>query len=479
MNKVYSGKHKWFDSDCLKHHDAKGIDWKNSVGCVVEFECRGYHGYYTIHERILRETKGLKRDKYLYNIYFNNDMDNIYTVTLDTLQHVNFVYMLGIFSRDFLYEIGDVINDKFIILERGKKIFSADNNYAEKYYVCKCMSDGYIFECKERELKNRKKCPLCCSYVVIPGVNDIATTRPELVQFLADKNDAFKYSGLSSHELDFICNICNKPFSAKPSKFPVSFPCGCHSTDSYPNRFIKELFNQLNISYISELRKIHFDWCKKYRYDLYFEINNKRYIVEMDGGQHKDEMRASIDKIKNDIAKENDVEVIRIDCDYQDASKRFSHIKNNIIESRLSEIIDLSCVDWDSVNIKTLTTSMVKEVGKLRNSGYSNKEISDMLNISYRSVSSYLDICRKSGIVDTLFKYGEAQRKVMEVVNLSDGSVEYYVGIDDFYKNSVSYVGINVTYGLFKQLENDGHVILNGYDMSKISYNDFLKKTIA
>ena len=60
----------------------------------------------------------------------------------------------------------------------------------------------------------------------------------------------------------------------------MSLPCGCYSAESYPNRFIAELFRQLKISFITELRKCHHDWCENYRYDLYFECNNEKYIVE-------------------------------------------------------------------------------------------------------------------------------------------------------------------------------------------------------
>lgn len=284
MNKIYVGNNKWYDDDGLIRNDRGGINWKANIGKTIVFQCFDYHGYYTLKEEIAVDKKWYK---HAYVIYFNNDMQNEYIVSAQTLNNVNFSYILGIYSNDFLYDVGDIVNGQFLILKREHKKLCPSDESRIKVYTCKCLCDGYIFENSERNLKNQKKCEVCLGRVVIRGINDMATTRPELVKFLKNKDDAYRYTGWSSKSLDFVCDICGKDFCSTPAGFGFNFPCNCYSSDSYPNRLIHEIFNQLEIPYIRELRKRHFSWCKKYRYDLYFKINDKEYIIEMDGGRHK------------------------------------------------------------------------------------------------------------------------------------------------------------------------------------------------
>ena len=368
MNKIYSGNNKWFDADCLKYRKGSGgkqnsIDWENSVGSIVEFECLGHHGFYTIKEKI---NSNKKNYKYLYVIYFDNNIQKEYVVDQQTLRKVNFSYILGIYSNEFLYNVGDIVNGQFLILKREhKKLFPSDESCI-KTYTCQCLYDGYIFENSEKNLKTQKKCEVCLGKVVIKGINDMATTRPELVKFLKNKDDAHRYTAYSCKSLDFVCDICGKEFCAAPNAFGFNFPCGCYSSDSYPNRLIQEVFDQLDIPYIRELRRRHFAWCEKYRYDLYFKINDESYIVEMDGGRHKGE-KLEIDKIKDELATINGVKVIRINCDYPNIVHRLSFIKNNILQSDLSTIVDLSNVNWDIIDSKMLESNMTKRLTKIFN----------------------------------------------------------------------------------------------------------------
>ena len=67
--------------------------------------------------------------------------------------------------------------------------------------------------------------------------------------------------------------------------------CSCGDGISYPNKIAFKLLEELEIKFESEKK---FSWCKyklknKLRqgiYDFYFELSNKKYILEMDGGFH-------------------------------------------------------------------------------------------------------------------------------------------------------------------------------------------------
>lgn len=472
MSKIFIGDNKWFDDSGLQHAKngyKNSIDWSNSIGCTVEFQYRNYHGSYTINDRFPHpKFKG----KYLYTIYFNNDKEKLYEVDTATLKEVCFGKILDIFQ----YDIGDIINGNLLILERGRKPFFK-NEKIYKYYVYKCLIDGYIGECPEIQMNETKECPVCSFRTVMIGVNDIATLKPEIVRLLKNKEDAYKYTAHTNKKLDFCCDICGAPFSASPSQFPTYLPCGCYSSNSYPNRFICELFNQLNIDYISELRRCHFSWCQNYRYDLYFEIDNKKYIVEMDGYHHKDSKQMMIDKEKDKIAFENDVEVIRIDCDYITEKKRFSYIQRNVVNSKLSDILNLKNVDWNEINTKILTTNITKDVWALRNTGYSYKQISNILNVSLTKISRLVTLGYNLNELKTYSENkGNSYSKVMVVLNLETMETKYYIGVNDFYDNSLEYIGKRITNKYFNKHQKDGHLILNGYDISKITYADYIRK---
>lgn len=486
MNKIYNGKHKWFDGDCLTYRKGgqkNSIDWQNCVGCTVEFQCRDYHGFYTIlnrHPNPENQNKNNQKD-FLYEIYFNDDKDNTFFLDQRILRAVNFEYRLGIYSMDFEYNTGDIINDKYLVLNRERKIFYKKDKHPVRSYTLKCLTDGYIFEIPEYMLrKQQEACPLCAGSVLVVGVNDIATLKPELIKFLVDKNDAYRYKANTKELLNFKCDICNERFQRSPSDFPISLPCGCYSAQSYPNRFILELFRQINYPFIPELRKCHFDWCGKYRYDLYFEFDNNRYIVEMDGGQHKELWRKEIDIEKDRLANQNGIEVIRIDCDYKSAKNRFSYIRDNVISSKLSSILNLDNVDWDLINVKILTINNIREVWELKKIGYTNKQISNILDIKQSQIEKYVRHGYEVGELKPFsMKDTNVYSKVMVVVNLRTNEKKYYIGLKDFYENSLEYIGIKINNEQFKNHQVEGHFVLNDYDMSKITYADYIMETAA
>lgn len=474
MNKIYNGKHKWFIDDGLVRNKNKTIDWAANIGKTIEFKCFDYHGYYTIKEMIPAYDKW---HKYSYIIYFNNDIKNEYTVNRQTLSKVNFSYILGIYSNEFLFNVGDIVNGQFLILKREhKKLFPSDKSCI-KVYTCKCLCDGYVFENSEKNLKTQKKCEVCLGKVVVRGINDIATTRPELVKFLKNKDDAYKYTAYSNKVLDFECDICKKDFQTSPNVFGFNFPCGCYSSDSYPNRLIQEVFNQLKIPYIRELRKCHFLWCEKYRYDLYFEIDNKAYIVEMDGGRHKGE-KLEVDKIKDNLALSNGVKVIRIDCNYDKVRNRLSYIKDNLLCSDLATIVNLSGISWEIIDKKILENNLTRDICNLRNQGLTNKKIADTLNVSSSIVDSHLKIGKNNGLLNEwAMSSCYTKTMVVEITNLKSREVQYCIGIRNFYNDAETYVGIKTNNNSLKKHTINGHTILNGYEIKKISYYEYLNKT--
>ena len=105
-------------------------------------------------------------------------------------------------------------------------------------------------------------------------------------------------------------------------------------------------------------------------YDMYFEINQEKYIVEMDGAIGHGHEQASkkyhrrtpeeslrIDKLKEEIAEECGCKVIRIDAIVSD----LDYLKVNIYKSELNNLFDLSIIDWQKV-FEYTCTNLVKQV---------------------------------------------------------------------------------------------------------------------
>ena len=112
------------------------------------------------------------------------------------------------------------------------------------------------------------------------------------------------------------------------------------------------------------LKEINNNWLGQHRFDFLITKNDKRIIIEMDGGFHKNENIRKIDEIKNKFAESNNIDIIRIDCDYNGINKRFLTVKNAIINSKLREILDFSKINnsmWEEIDTKS-KISTYKEV---------------------------------------------------------------------------------------------------------------------
>ena len=189
---------------------------------------------------------------------------------------------------------------------------------------CRCKTDNYIWDALPQNLLRGEKCPICQNKKVLKGINDIATTNPEMIPYFKNIDDAYRYTAKSGKKVDFKCPKCGaiKNMSIY-NMYTNGFVCPkCSDGISYPNKFSRYFLSQLPIKNIKyEYSPI---WARPYYYDNYFEYNGKKYILEMDGGFHYRDVSFSQDKIsylkdtksrdekKNLLAKEHNIILIRI-----------------------------------------------------------------------------------------------------------------------------------------------------------------------
>lgn len=272
------------------------------------------------------------------------------------------------------------------------------------------------------------KCDSCFpnNLAVVVGINDMWTTNPDLAKLLVNSEDGYKYSYGSEKRVDFKCPDCGNIIKDKSIKKindrGLSCPI-CADGISYPQKLVANVLKELNINFDTEQ---FFDWCifklknKDYRgrYDFVFKLDNQNYIVEADGGlghgkklhyksnkTHEDNIY--IDRMKDVLAKENNYEMIRINCEPSD----LDFIKNNILNSKLNNLFDLSSVDWEICHKNSLKSKVI-EACDLWNSGIkSTTKICKILKLHSSTIISYLKKCAEIGLCDYVPKPGISSRK--------------------------------------------------------------------
>jgi len=276
---------------------------------------------------------------------------------------------------------------------------------------------GYWFKCldhpeHESELKNISyftsnqkenkniNCNQCDSF----GHN-----HPDLIKYLVNKEIAYKIQKGSGKEVSMKCPDCGyKKELVLRNLIRQGFGCPkCGDGISYPNKFMFNVLDQ-----IKSLNKIEdfetektFDWLKfnfknkirKGFIDFYFRIDDKGYGIEMDGsfhtkdnsmsGQTKEESKY-IDNEKDRLCQENDVEVIRIDCE----KSELQYIKNSLMQSELPKLLNFNEGDIDWLKCHEYgCNNLVKIVCDIWRSGLqTTNEIENQLKLSKTTIIRYL-----------------------------------------------------------------------------------------
>lgn len=303
-------------------------------------------------------------------------------------------------QEEFIKELND----------KNPDVFTYDNyvNATTKLkFHCKHNKD-HIWMADPHHILHGRGCPYCGKIKIGDGVhrkrisnhpeNLICNHNPELISCLKNKDDAYKYTYSSRKQIKWICPDCNFEFDHNIVDFAFKgrhFCCPlCLKNDSYPNRYMYSVLTQLNVEFIKEYSP---DWIKPKRYDFYFEIFDKKYIVEMDGYFHSYNKYKDVDKYKDNLALNHNIEVIRINCIYSDSKNRSEYIKTNILKSKLNKILDLSSVDFEKCNIQAFE-KIYLSVCKLWDKGLNINEICETLKISNTTAIKYLCFGEKQNI---------------------------------------------------------------------------------
>lgn len=269
---------------------------------------------------------------------------------------------------------------------------------------CKCLLDGYEWDAWPNHLMKGHGCAVCAGQKVLVGYNDIATVRPDLVKYFKSKDEAKHFTVYSSQYTDLVCPYCGytkNMLIGHLSKTGFACPV-CGDGISYPNKFCRQVLRQLPV--MSLQCEYKSDWTKSYSYDNYFEYDGVKYIIEADGIQHFQDTHGNwtsfdivkqTDDIKTKLAVDNGCVVIRIDC----RKSEMHYIKNSILSSSLSDIFDLSNIDWIACEDAS-RSSLIYEICEFYNTVDNKpaKEIAKVFGLSDATILKYLHIGTDIGI---------------------------------------------------------------------------------
>lgn len=379
---------KYIDLNQFVHKNGK-ISWDDNIGKTVEFFYNGERHELEILERIDKNYFKIKVDDF--------DSEKAYTTKITKLMFEKVFY-----KPNYLYDIGDIVNDIRII---EQIMIKRHDGCHVKGYKCECLKDGYLFDRMEYELNKCIGCPVCSNNIIVKGINDVATTDPDLLQFFVNKEDARKYSRGSDVFVEVrcpYCGHCKSMWMPDLSKYGYVTCDKCSDGISYPNKFAHELFSQLENQYSEYILEYSPDWAGLYRYDNYIKLpDGREIIVEMDGGYHYVKSKSNVrinDAEKDVLCKEHDIEIIRVNCNYVKTHERYSHVKNNIIKE-LFDYFDLSDVDWDKCNDAGLSNYLFQVIEYYNNNpklGLS--DIANHFGICMGTMYSYLYIGEDLGL---------------------------------------------------------------------------------
>jgi len=395
----------------IKHPDGN-INWGEVDGITTDFEYDEIKGFITI----------VRCDKVNEIVYLKYLDREIFPLSISGFREC----MLGILSDkikyDFTINIGDNFKDgrrDLTIIDREFRKIEVFNKKQSKYYThnikwykYKCNKCGYEGWIEQSNLTSSKNgCSVCnqSPNKVEEGMNDVTSTAPWMIPyFLNGIDEAKKYTKSSNKMIIAICPDCGKirqkGISVGTINRTHSIGCNCGDGFSYPEKIMNSVLEQLNLKFTTQLSKIIFEWCEKYRYDFYIHPS---YVIETHGIQHYEEStrkgakslleEIENDRVKKELALKNGIKeenYIVIDC----RESELEWIKKNIMGSNLAKHYDLSYINWLKCHEYALCNLCKRACAiKKLNPNMTTGEIGKIINIDKQTILKYLKRGHKLG----------------------------------------------------------------------------------
>ncbi|HGD0580667.1 TPA: hypothetical protein ACH354_002330 [Clostridium perfringens] len=271
-----------------------------------------------------------------------------------------------------------------------------------KHNSSKCNYHEY--DIKPYNLLGGQGCPVCSGREAKLGINTIWDTDRWMVDLGVSEEDAKRHTCCSNKKITVKCPDCGREKEMKVIDiyYNKSIGCVCRDGKSYPEKFVLNLLEQLDVDFEIEYSP---NWIKPKRYDFYIpELN---CIIEAHGKQHYDggfkvrggrtlREEQENDKYKKEIALKNGIKhYIELDC----RESNMDYIKNSIINSELNDLFDLSNINWVSC-AEFANKNIVKEVCDYWNNKREDETTGDLrerFKLNRKTIRNYLERGTKLG----------------------------------------------------------------------------------
>lgn len=303
--------------------------------------------------------------------------------------------------------VREMYKDTDIIFLKAEHVFSKKQNKKVRLFLCECKICGHTWHTNVTNINKGHGCKICANRNIsinnrIPKNNkSFGDRNPELIKYLLNKDDAYKYKPYSRSKVYVKCVNCGHEFEMFLFDLTnrKNIPCRvCSDGISIPEKYCFNLLNELNVNFETQYKP---QWSNGKIYDFY--IPSLNMIIETHGGQHYLKSNLSkcelIDIQNNDLYKrENAIKnninyYIEIDCRKSEPEWLEKNFKKS-----LSKIFNLDKIKMIDIWIKSNNSNII-DVCNLWESGVKSiPEISKILNISKVSTSRYLKYGSKLGI---------------------------------------------------------------------------------
>lgn len=310
-----------------------------------------------------------------------------------------------------------------IIPKKDNHLYNKSPHGTYAFYKCKrCNKEKLVFNgnMKTRSLICDNGCNATKdSKKVIKGINDIATVTPEMIDYLVDKEDAFKYKSRSSKKLRMKCIYCGEERMIAPDNFMArGFCCStCSDGVSYPERVVGNILKYFDIEYEKQMtlddRKTRYDFYLP-EFDTIIETHGKQHYV--DTGFSKNNKRTfeeqqKNDKYKMDLALSKGYNYIVLDCRYS----TIEWIRESFLNSSLSSIVNVDMIDWDAIDKHSSSSLFQEVVDYYKETQLDTKQLAKVFNLDDTTISGYLRKAHKLGLC--VYKPKTGKRKVVFILN--------------------------------------------------------------
>ena len=341
-----------------KNKNKKVFDYQAMVGMKLELE-------YEQEIYIVEIIDYIKGNPARFKIKYNGEIKEI---ACGDFMYGKFGGILNKFTKSFKFKIGDEIKDEgrdIVIIDREyreRKHTSGKWVKNEKWYKYRCnkcgWDEGWVVE--SALLKQKVGCSCCSNQTVVEDINSIWITDRWMCDLGLSEEDAKTHTKSSGKKVFVICPKCNKKKEMRISHIYnyKTIWCSCSDKKSYPEKFMTSVLDQLGVEYQTQyqpeyLNRLEEDgeWSQK-KSDFY--LPEYGLIIETDGKLNHEggklhskskkplEYYVEVDNWKDEQHLLHGLETTRIDCFKSD----MKYIKNNILNSELNKIFDLSKIDW-------------------------------------------------------------------------------------------------------------------------------------